>query len=59
MAASRMLAVRIPEADYAALELLVQAQRAAGHDVTLSKVVQQHVGNLADFIRTESLKPAP
>jgi len=53
MAASRMLAVRIPEADYAALELLVQAQRAAGHDVTLSKIVQQHVGNLADFIRRE------
>lgn len=53
MAASRMLAVRVPEADYAALELLVQAQRAAGHDVTFSKVVQRHIGNLADTIRRE------
>lgn len=50
--ASRLLSVRIAEADYAALELLVQAQRAAGHgDVTLSKVVQLYIGRLADLIR--------
>jgi len=54
MAVSRMLAVRIPEEHYAALELLVRAQRAAGHDVTLSKVVQQHIGNLAAVIREKA-----
>lgn len=51
MGKSRLLSVRIVEADMAALELLVAAQRAAGHDVTLSKVVQKHIGNLADLIR--------
>lgn len=54
MAPTRMLAVRIPKEDYAALELLVQAQRAAGHDVTLSKIVQQHIGNLAAVIRRKA-----
>lgn len=52
MPASRLLSVRLPEADYKALELLVQAQRAAGKDVSLSSVVQKHISQLATLIRS-------
>lgn len=52
MKSTRLLSVRLPSADYEALEALVQAQRAAGKDVSISTVVQKHISQLATLIRS-------
>lgn len=52
MKSTRLLSVRLSTADYEALELLVQAQRAAGKDVSISTVVQKHISQLATLIRS-------